>query len=156
MTIRRASLIAVAALMLSAHAALATHTSSGLTSTLLGRGTWDRADLSELANELGDLHRMGGSDVAVVRATLAPGGTTDWHGHPGPSTIVVTAGTIRVLEATRSGGCEVSDYTTGQAFFHSQHAHSFVNPGTSVAEFYVVYFSPAGPLLVHEPDPSTC
>jgi quercetin dioxygenase-like cupin family protein len=156
MTIKRASLFAIVVLMLSAHAALATHTASGLSSTLLGRGTWDRAALSELANELGDLHRMGGSDVAVVRASLAPGGTTDWHGHPGPSAIVVTAGTIRVIEATSSGRCEVSDFAAGQAFFHSQDAHTFVNPGTSTAEFYVVYFSSAGPLLVHEPDPGTC
>ena len=156
MTIKRASLIAVVVLMLSAHAALATHTSTGLTSTLLGRGTWDRADLGELVNELGDFHRGSGSDVAVVRAALAPGGTTDWHGHPGPSAIVVTAGTIRVIQAIPGGRCGVSDYATGQAFFHSQDAHTFINPGASTAEFYVVYFSPAGPLLVHEPDPGNC
>lgn len=156
MPTKRAALIALVALMLTAHAALATHTSTGLSSSLLARGTWDRADLSELANELGDFHRASGSDVAIVRATLAAGGTTDWHGHPGPSAVVVTAGTIRVLQATPGGGCTTSDYTANQSFFHSQDAHTFLNPGAVTAEFYVVYFSPAGGLLIHEPDPGSC
>jgi len=153
---KRAALIAIVALMLTTHAALATHTSVGLASSLLARGSWDRADISDLANELGDLHRMAGSDVAIVRATLAAGGTTDWHGHPGPSAVVVTAGTIRVLQATPGGGCENADYAANEAFFHSQDAHAFLNPGGVTAEFYVVYFSPAGGLLVHEPDPGSC
>lgn len=153
---KRAGVVAIAALLLTAHAALATHTSSGLASSLLARGSWDRADLAALGKELGDLHRMSGSDVAIVRATLAAGGSTDWHGHPGPSAVVVTAGTIRVLQATPNGGCSGADYAAGQSFFHSQAAHTFLNPGAVAAEFYVVYFSPAGGLLVHEPDPGTC
>lgn len=156
MSIKRAALVAITALSLSATAALATHTSSGLSSSLAGRGTWSRADLAALAGELGSLHRLPASDVAIVRATLQAGGTTDWHGHPGPSAVVVTAGTIRVLEATPSGRCSTADYPAGTSFFHSEAAHTFINPGSAAAEFYVVYFAPAGGLLVHEPDPGTC
>lgn len=157
MAFKRALVLAVLMLVTTVGAALATHTSIGLSSTLLGRGTWDRADLSALAHELGDMHRMSRSDVAVVRATLAAGGSTDWHGHPGPSVVVVTAGTISLLEPTATGGCTVTDYTQGQAFFHAQGAHNFVNPSNvTQAEFLVTYFSPAGPLLVHEADPGTC
>lgn len=156
MALQRAFLIALVTLALTAGAALATHTSVGLSSALLARGTWDRADLSELAHELGDMHQMRRSDVAIVRATLAAGGTTDWHSHPGPSAIVVTAGTIRVLEPTPDGACESADYGTGESFFHAQEPHTFVNPGTIQAEFYVVYFAPSGGLLGHEPDPGTC
>lgn len=156
MDIRRSLALAVIGLVMSAGAVLATHTSSGLSSTLLGRATWDRADLSALAHELGSLHRLAGSDVAVVRATLAPGGTTDWHGHPGPSVVVVTSGTIRVLEPAPGKGCVVTDYAAPRAFFHSEGAHNFVNPSNTTAEFLVTYFAPAGPLLSHEPDPGTC
>ena len=104
MPIKRAFVLALLALATTVGAALATHTSAGLTSQLLGRGSWDRPMLSEFVNELGDVHRYGESTVAVVRATLAPDGTTDWHGHPGPSVVVVTAGTIRVIEPAAGGG----------------------------------------------------
>lgn len=157
MAMKRSLVLAMVVLVVTAGAALATHTSVGLSSTLLGRATWDRADLSALANELGELHRMNGSDVAVVRATLAAGGTTDWHGHPGPSVVVVTTGALRVLERSPSGGCAVTDYNAPRAFFHAEGAHNFVNPSNSTpAEFIVTYFAPAGPLLVHEADPGTC
>jgi hypothetical protein len=103
------------------------------------------------------MHRMARADVAVVRATLAAGGTTDWHGHPGPSMVVITAGTIRVIEPGPGGTCVTNDYGVGEAFFHGQGAHNFVNPSAAVAaEFLVTYFAPAGPLLVHEADPGTC
>lgn len=153
MNLKRAALMALVALSLTAHAAMATHTSSGLTSSLLGRGTWDRADLAALASEQGPLHRMPASDVAIVRATLAAGGTTDWHGHPGPSAVVVTAGSIRVVQSLPGGACSTTDYAAGTSFFHSEAAHTFINPGSVSAEFYVVYFAPAGGLLVHDPNP---
>lgn len=153
MNLKRAALLALVALTLTAHAALATHTSSGLSSSLLGRGTWDRADLAALVRGLGASHHMSGSDVAIVRATLAAGGTTDWHGHPGPSAVVVTAGSIRVVQALPGGTCSTTDYAAGTSFFHSEAAHTFLNTGAITAEFYVVYFAPAGGLLVHEPNP---
>jgi hypothetical protein len=157
MAIRRSLALAIVVLATTAGAVFATHTSAGLSSTLLARATWDRADLSALAHELGALHQLDGSDVVVVRATLAPGGTTDWHGHPGPSVAVVTSGTIRVLEPAPGQGCIVTDYASPQAFFHSEGAHNFVNPSTTTeAEFLVTYFAPAGPLLSHEANPGTC
>lgn len=157
MAIRRSLALAILGLATTAGVVLATHTSAGLSSTLLGRASWDRADLSALAHELGTLQRLDGSDVAVVRATLGPGGTTDWHGHPGPSVVVVTSGTIRVLEPAPGKGCTVTDYAAPRAFFHAEGAHNFVNPSaTATAEFLVTYFAPAGPLLSHEPNPGTC
>jgi len=153
---RRALILAVLVALATAGAVLATHTSVGLTSTLLGRGQWDRADLVTFVRELGAMHAPATSTVAVVRATLAAGGTTDWHGHPGPSVVVVTVGTIRVVEPAPRGGCTTADYPAGQAFFHSEGAHTFLNPGTSPAEFLVTYVAPPGPLLVHEPAHAGC
>jgi len=153
---RRAFILAVLVGAATAHAVFATHTSTGLTSTLLGRGQWDRADLAAFVRELGAMHAPAKSDVAVVRATLSAGGTTDWHGHPGPSVVVMTVGTIRVIEPASGGGCTTADYTAGQVFFHSEGAHTFLNPGTSPTEFLVTYIAPPGPLLVHEPAPAGC
>jgi hypothetical protein len=156
MKIKRGFALAFVALALAVSSASATHTSIGLSSSLLGRGTMDRADLSALVRELGAMRALSRSDVAVVSASLQPGGTTDWHGHPGPSIVVVTAGTIRLLEPT-ANGCRVSDYSAGEAFFHREGNHNFVNPsGTVTAQFLVTYFAPAGPLLLHTSDPSTC
>jgi quercetin dioxygenase-like cupin family protein len=157
MAIKRGFFLAFVALALTVGTAFASHTAIGLTSTLLGRGTMDRADLSGLVRELGAMRKMARSDVAVVRASIAPGGTTDWHGHPGPSIVVVTVGTVRLLEPTANGDCQVEDYVAGEAFFHQEGAHNFVNPsGTVTAEFLVTYFAPAGPLLIHATDPGTC
>lgn len=106
---------------------MATHTSVGLNSELQGRGTGDRVALASLVRELGPLHALGASDVAVVQATLAPNGTTDWHGHPGPSIVIVTAGTVRVIEPGPRGLCITTDHATGTGFFHEEGAQNFVN-----------------------------
>jgi hypothetical protein len=157
MKVKRGIALAFVALAFTVGSATATHTSVGLSSTLLGRGTMDRSALSGLVRELGAMRSMAQSDVAVVQASLLPNGTTDWHGHPGPSVVVVTAGTIRLIEPAPAGGCSVTDYSAGQAFFHQEGAHNFVNPsGTVTAQFLVTYFAPPGPLLVHTPDPGTC
>lgn len=151
MPVKRSFVLALLAIATTVGATLATHTSAGLTSQLLGRGTWDRPMLSEFVNELGDAHRSHESTVAVVRATLAPSGTTDWHGHPGPSVVVVTAGTIRLIEPAAGGGCRQSDHQAGEAFFRAEGAHNFVNPSAATqAEFLVTYFAPTGPLLTHD------
>jgi len=151
MRIKRAALLAGLILAVTGGAAVATHTSVGLTSTLLGRGTWSDDSARAFVKDLKAIKRWDSSTVAVVRATLDAGGTTDWHGHPGPSVVVVTQGTIRVTEPTRNGGCRQTDYVANQAFVHDMSSHNFTNPGATQAEFYVTYFAPAGPLLSHAP-----
>lgn len=157
MNIKRPLISAVLLTAATAGAALATHQSIGLTSSPLGRGTWNRTEMSTFAHELGSMHAATQSDVFVVKAALAPGGTTAWHGHTGPSVVVVTAGSIQLFEKTPSGGCEDNMYRAGQAFFHAEGAHNFVNPsGAEPAEFLVTYFVPAGTPVTHDPDPGTC
>jgi len=95
------------------------------------------------------------SDMAMVRATLDPGGTTGWHAHPGPSVVILVAGTLRISEP-KDRGCrvtEVSAATGPKAFFHPQDVHRFDSTGETVAEFYITYFAPTGaPLLVDVPE----
>ena len=105
------------------------------------------------------------TDVAVVRATLAPGGSSGWHGHPGPSMVIVKSGKLTMREPRRhdhahgraSGWRRCSERTieTGTAFVHPEDEHEFVNRSSSLVEFYAVYLVPAGaaPLLNDVPTP---
>lgn len=154
MTVKRATLLAIVILASTAGAVFATHTSTGLTTLATWRGSMDRADLSALAHELGAMHAMDRSDLFVVRASVAPGGTTDWHGHTGPSIVIVTEGALEVSEASRSGGCTVATYAKGEAFFHTERAHTFVNRTATTAEFLVAYFVPGGSPVTHPPAPA--
>jgi quercetin dioxygenase-like cupin family protein len=141
---------------LTAGVALATHQSSGLSSTLVARGGWDRAERTAFLAALGRQGTAEASEVAVIKATLAPDGFTYWHGHPGPSVVVVTTGALTVLEPTAWGGCTTRTYEAGDAFFHGPGNHDFRNLGTGTAEFYITYYVTSWPPLIHTEDPGTC
>jgi quercetin dioxygenase-like cupin family protein len=135
---------------------------SGLSSSLLARGSWDQQERSELARSIVKMNSTNGgagrdarSDVAVVRAEIAAGGTTGWHTHTGPSVIVVASGELTVYEADK-GRCEIHRETAGHAFVHTADTHTFVNHGSVPVVFFVTYFAPSGPLLVDAPDPGVC
>jgi quercetin dioxygenase-like cupin family protein len=156
MRIRRAMVAAFTATALTAGVALATHQASGLSSTLQARGAWDRAERTAFLSALSRQGTADTSEVAVVKVSLTPGGYTYWHGHPGPSVVVVTAGAVTVLEPTAAGGCESRTYEAGDAFFHGAGNHDFRNLGTEAAELYITYFVSSWPPLIHTEDPTTC
>jgi len=58
------------------------------------------------------LTTRGDSDVFVQSNVWAPGGSTGWHTHPGPSLILVTAGTISGYEGD-DPSCTPHVYTQG-------------------------------------------
>ena len=70
--------------------------SSGLTTTILAKSLFDQIDVKahRIPAHLWQarIKTHGLSDVYVVDNKLAPGGTTGWHAHPGPSLILVVAG----------------------------------------------------------------
>lgn len=156
MRLRRALVGAVVATALTAGIVLATHQSSGLSSSLVARGAWDRAEHTALLSALAGQGRAGSSEVAVIRATLEAGGYTYWHGHPGPSVVVVTEGAITVVEPAPGGGCTSRTYVEGDAFFHGAGNHDFRNPGADTAVFYITYFVTSWPPLIHTDEPSGC
>jgi hypothetical protein len=93
-------------------------------------------------------------DLTVVRAELAPGGTTAMHGHHADGFVIVTSGTLRVLapedgdgghgDAAHGDGCTRRTYHAGDAFEHARTPHRFDAVGAQAVEFYVVYFVPEG------------
>jgi hypothetical protein len=151
-------LLAVIALAVTAGMVLAAPVK--LASFPLARGTWDRAERTEFLSALAAQGKLASSDVFIVRATLGPAdaadarpGATDWHTHTGPSVVVVTQGTLSVSMPMPGGECMTHDVIAGKSFFHTAGLHNFVNNGATTAEFYVVYFVPAGPPLVPASSP---
>jgi quercetin dioxygenase-like cupin family protein len=81
-------------------------------------------------------------DVRVFTQTLsiAAGGNTGWHSHPGPVLVTVISGTFRFQESD----CSFVDYGTGQTVLDSGggHVHIGRNVGSGVLLLSVTYLIP--------------
>ena len=85
-------------------------------------------------------------EVVVQEITIAPGGTTGWHSHPGPVVVVVKAGTLTYVREAR-GECIDTPYAAGSAFVDpgQGHAHTAFNLGSDNLVLVATYFDvPAG------------
>jgi quercetin dioxygenase-like cupin family protein len=97
------------------------------------------------------------TDVHIVENVIHPGGTFGWHSHPGPSLVVVKAGTLSVYHPP---DCTPQDFgpasALGSTFVDDGHdLHMVRNNGTVDADVYVVSFVPAGfPRRIDEPNPN--
>lgn len=80
-------------------------------------------------------------EVVVQEITIAPGGTTGWHSHPGPVVVVVKAGTLTFVRDA-DGECTSTAYGMGSAFVDSGqgHAHTAFNLGTENLVLIATYF----------------
>jgi hypothetical protein len=105
-----------------------------------------------------ELRTYGISDVYVVDNKIAPGGTTGWHTHPGPSLILVVSGTVTNYRAA-SGHCAGYNYPAGTGFVDAggNDIHMLKNNGTTTAETVAVQFIPHGqPRKIDDPQPTNC
>src|SRR5437763_15163299 len=66
---------------------------SGLTNTPLARGS----NTSE-----GTIPLQFGTDIAMAQITVAPGGSSGWHSHPGGAIVVVKQGSLTVYGSSGS------------------------------------------------------
>ena len=80
-------------------------------------------------------------EVVVQEITIAPGGTTGWHSHPGPVVVVVKAGTLTYVRAA-GGECIETPYPANTAFVDpgQGHAHTAFNFGTENLVLIATYF----------------
>ena len=147
--IRTALMLATVLASAGAATALATH-GPPFHSTVLADGTWDRGERTEFLSALAGQGKLASSRVVTVSVTVDPLSSIDWHGHPGPSVVVVTSGTIEVTERAPSGRCETVEYGANAAFFHTEGAHLFTNPNATASTFVVTYFAPPGGLVLPE------
>ena len=98
------------------------------------------------------------SDLYVVDNKFAPGGTTGWHSHPGPSLIFVVAGTVTNYLGD-DPSCTGHPYSAGSGFIDRgrDDMHMLRNEGTVPAETIAVQFLPPGAdRRIDEPDPGNC
>jgi uncharacterized RmlC-like cupin family protein len=130
-------LVVLAALPLIAVPALATP-GSGASATTLARG---------LAVEKLVTRGNQPYDVVVQELTIAPGGQTGWHTHPGNAVAVVKSGTLTIYDAN-DRTCTGTPYTAGSVYVDP--GYGFVHLGrnessTTPLEIVVAYLDvPAG------------
>lgn len=128
----------------------ATPPSPGLfSSQLLGRGTYTSD---------GTLPIKQGTDIVVAKITVAPGGFSGWHSHPGGAIVVVQQGEV-TLYKSHGSQCDVTIYTKGQAFVERPgELDDAVNNGSIDYILFVTFpgVPVGGASRIDEPNPATC
>jgi quercetin dioxygenase-like cupin family protein len=91
------------------------------------------------------LQTHGITDLYVVDNVIAPGGTTGWHTHAGPSVIIVKSGTVTNYRA-EARRCAGVDYPAGSAFVDSggNDVHELKNNTDQPVETVAIQFIPHG------------
>lgn len=124
--------------------------SSGVSRKGLGRGVVTRG---------ADIEVKKGSDVVIDAVTLAPGGTTGWHTHPGPEVVLVTSGVLTFRRLT-GVTCVTEKVSAGEASVGAApgEVHMAHNQGPDPVEMVVAFFNvPSGePSRVEADPPLTC
>ena len=139
---------------------------SGVTTTMIGLGRFTSID----AKAKTDIDPSGAtkfwkaqitttrpSDLHVLQNTIAPGGTFGWHRHPGPSLVIVKAGTASVYLA-KDPSCRPHVVPAGSGFVdQGQEVHVVRNEGTVELVTVVVSLVPAGfERRIDQPSPGDC
>ena len=90
---------------------------SGVTPTLIARGTFPEFKVKSARQGEVDFQAISRTamDVVVRRHAYAPGGYTGWHSHPGPVLITVTKGELTFYEYD-AGECKKVVLTAGEVF----------------------------------------
>jgi quercetin dioxygenase-like cupin family protein len=136
--------------------------SSGVTTTILAKSLFDeihvRAHGQTADRWKAQLKTHSQSDAYVVDNKFAPGGTTGWHSHPGPSLILVVAGTVTNYPGD-DPNCPPHTYSKGDGFIDpgGGHLHLLRNETGTDAETIAVQLLPKGaPRRISAEAPSGC
>jgi quercetin dioxygenase-like cupin family protein len=143
---------AAAALLIVVGVASATPPAGVLSAPVLARGLLD----GKLKIKIKKKEQ---TDVVVQQITIAPGGHTGWHTHPGTVVVVVTAGTLTYYSGD-DRTCSGIDYDAGEVFIDPGHGHVHIarNEGSTNLELYATYFEvpPGDPFRIDAPAPGNC
>jgi quercetin dioxygenase-like cupin family protein len=151
----RASLLAIVSLMASIGVVVAT-SGQFVAAPILSRGTLD-AGVKIHTDEL-KLSTRDDIDVVTQAITIAPGGHTGWHSHPGPVFVTIAAGRMTFYDAD-DPTCSPGTYATGDTFIDpgGGHVHIARNEGVADLVLYATYLVPAGAgIRIDASDPGTC
>jgi quercetin dioxygenase-like cupin family protein len=100
------------------------------------------------------INTRGNSDMYVATSTIAAGGDTGWHSHPGPVFVLITAGTATAYEAD-DPTFTPEVYHAGTGFVDEPNTtHIVRNEGSENLVFTAVFLVPQGaPKRIDEPAP---
>jgi len=125
-------------------------------------GTLNENTASEKTGSWGyHLKTLDDTDLGVDRLSIAPGGYSGWHAHPGPVYVTVTQGSVIWYDGA-DPLCPAHTYTTGQSFIEQPYkAHNAKNAsGSSPAEYIAMTIKPEGfvgpAFRLDRPQPNNC
>jgi len=119
---------------------------TGVTATLIGRGTYDGFNVrSDPHGSIADFraHSTDPVDIVVQKHDFAPGSNSGWHQHPGPIFITVTRGTLTFYEYN-DPTCTPHVYSAGQGFVDTGDGHIGYNRTDQLASDVAVAIAPVG------------
>lgn len=168
----RTWLFAAAALLLCGGAALlgwsgaafATPANAGfVTETPVPEAAFESIHVRALTDEEGEdpkvrITATEPTDIYVAHNTVAPGGNSGWHTHPGPSVVIIKTGTATVYDSN-GRSCPATTYPAGTGFIDEGggHVHLVQNAGTTTLETYAFQVIPAGVARrIDAPRPANC
>ena len=133
---------------------------SGDTATPVTATPLTRATLGEFGAKNGNIQMNSlqqSADMAIVKVTIEPGGSTGWHHHPGVVLVSVGSGTVTEYDPE----CQKTVIQAGKGFVESNgEVHIVHNEGDVDAVLYVTFLvptetSPDG-LLIADLQPKNC
>jgi quercetin dioxygenase-like cupin family protein len=130
----------------------------GVTTTPIATGRFDAINTKVKTGPWkASIRTKGASDFHVLQNTIIPGGTFGWHSHPGPSLVIVKAGTATFYHAD-DPTCTPHVVPTGSGFVDSGGTvHVVRNEGNVDLVTIVASLVPAGAARrIDEPDPGNC
>jgi quercetin dioxygenase-like cupin family protein len=130
----------------------------GVTTTPIATGRFDAINTKVRTGAWkASIRTKGASDFHVLQNTIIPGGTFGWHSHPGPSLVIVKAGTATFYHAD-DPTCTPHVVPTGSGFVDSGGTvHVVRNEGNVDLVTIVASLVPAGAARrIDEPDPGNC
>lgn len=152
---RKLSLLAAMTLLALAVSVAVTMASppSGVTATVLARGTYDAFKVKSSPNSPVDFKAKANSpiDLVVRRHDYAVGSTTGWHTHPGPVFITVTVGQLTYYERD-DPTCTGHLVSAGHGFVDNGRGHIVRNESGEAAQDVSVIIAPVGGVFRGELD----
>jgi hypothetical protein len=117
---------------------------SGVTPTLLARGTYDSFKVIRAEGpNMFKAEAKAPIDVVVRRHEYAPGGTTGWHQHPYPVLVTVTQGEL-TFYAHDDPTCTPILVSAGEGYVDDGHGHIARNETGEPATDISVIMAPVG------------
>jgi quercetin dioxygenase-like cupin family protein len=129
---------------------------SGITPTVLARGTYDPYKVMSKGAVDYKAMTKAPTDIVVRKHEYAAGGYTGWHRHPGPVFITVISGKVTFYEAD-DPTCTGTVVEAGQGYVDDGHGHYGVNETLEPAVDVTVIMAPVGGAFRSEIDrPGNC